>query len=266
MTRHEAGAAGEEAEGWWQRAAPSPGDCRGRWHPREARVAPGAAPGGLGAGLGSSTAQRPEGCCETSEMRSASPSCLPCPSPLLGEDQQLREVLQEDLRLRVGGCWSYPRCRVQLSGRHEPLGLVLPAWDQNLVPELCFYHSEKCVVPFSLSSFLISFSLACWKRSLQLSVLNRMFLCSYLIQIMAAHNSHAVWRAQGSACKASMSQLVPTMTFLPLEPESPAASPWFRKPGHGSVLFLPISLLWKPKPASSSGFELSHGSPISQWS
>lgn len=141
-----------------------------------------------------------------------------------------------------------------------PLGLVSPVWDPNLVPELCFEHSEKCVVPFSLFSFLVSFPLACWKRSLQLSVPNRMFLCSYLIPTVAAHNTRAVWQAQGSACKASVSQLVPTMTFLPLEP---SCQPGFGKPGHGSALFLPNSLLWRPTPASSSGFELSHGSPIS---
>lgn len=47
-------------------------------------------------------ATRPEKCCETSETRSASPCCLPCPSPLLGAEQQPREVSQEDLRLRVG--------------------------------------------------------------------------------------------------------------------------------------------------------------------
>lgn len=39
-------------------------------------------------------ATRPEKCCETSETRSA--------SPLLGAEQQPREVSQEDLRLRVG--------------------------------------------------------------------------------------------------------------------------------------------------------------------
>lgn len=39
----------------------------------------------------------------------------------------------------------------------------------------------------------LAFSLACWKCSLQLSLLlNRAFLCSYLIPIIAVHNSHAV--------------------------------------------------------------------------
>lgn len=82
--------------------------------------------------------------------------------------------------------------------------------------------------------------LACWKRSLQLSVLNRTFLCSYLIPTGAAHNAHAVWQAQGSACKASVSQLVPTMTFLPLEPKSPAASPGSGSLGMAQLCFCPI--------------------------
>lgn len=51
--------------------------------------------------------------------------------------------------------------------------------------------------------------------------------------------------------------------FPSLGAQIPSCQPGFRKPGHGSALFLPNSLLWRPKPASSSSFELSHGSPIS---
>lgn len=51
--------------------------------------------------------------------------------------------------------------------------------------------------------------------------------------------------------------------FPSLGAQIPSCQPGFGKPGHGSALLLPNSLLWRPTPASSSGFELSHGSPIS---
>lgn len=79
------------------------------------------------------------------------------------------------------------------------LSSVLSVCDQNLVPELCLEHLEEGLVycqslcPSLRFILLISFSLICWKCSLQWSFfLNGMFLCSYLIPIIAVHNGPVV--------------------------------------------------------------------------
>lgn len=102
---------------WWERQDPRRGLQEGKPRARgvELRLPPGTAEGGgtheklgwprvqlLQGWEPARAAARPERCCETSEMRSASPCYLPCPFPLLGEEQQLRGASQEDLRLRVG--------------------------------------------------------------------------------------------------------------------------------------------------------------------
>lgn len=79
------------------------------------------------------------------------------------------------------------------------LSSVLPICDETPEPELSLEHSEERVVycqsfcPSPHLIFLISFSLARWKCSLQMSLfLNGVFLCSYLIPIIAVDSGHAV--------------------------------------------------------------------------
>lgn len=233
-------------------------------------VAPTRSAGGPGCSsrrAGSRPGQRhgPKSAVKKSEIRSASPCCLPRPSPLLGAEQQPREVSQEDLRLRVGatgpahavGCsWQED---VNLWAQFHQFGTQILC--QNLVLNTrrsAWFLSVS--FPFS-SPFprMLEAQLAVVspQQNISLFLFNPNRGCTQCPRCLAG-TRECLQGLREPACAHN--------DFPSLGAQIPSCQPGFRKPGHGSALFLPNSWLWRPKPASSRGFELSHGSPISPWS